>query len=248
MRGPTGACKTVQPRNTTRIARVSHHTHVAPALLAALPDAHVPHIPVRISSSTYRQPPGSCPESKDIARTVLRGAPAAHRQSVRTSASCPGGCSAPGAAASPNYLGPAFGSLQRPRAREGAVAAAMRICRSSTGHTCVTKKWSAHLLAREYRADGRRGDGDFERADLAYMKAGQWSCRRAPDRLADDGHAAEALDAQMCMAGPLQLSRSGGPLQRFGARHVGRTPNAGPLVPSANTAGITAIEGRTCAA
>lgn len=39
------------------------------------------------------------------------------------------------------------------------------------------KRWSAHQLARECRADARRGAGDFERAALAYIKAGQRSCR-----------------------------------------------------------------------
>ena len=106
------------------------------------------------------------------------------------------------------------------------------------------KKWSAHRLASECRADARRVAGDFEPADLAYINAGQRRCRWPSHRLADGGHAAQALGAQMRVAGPLRVSRSGGLLQRLRARHAGRAPMADPLVPRASAAGITAKKRR----
>ena len=65
------------------------------------------------------------------------------------------------------------------------------------------------------------------------------------DRLADGAHAAQALGAQLRMAGSLRLSRSCGPPPRLRARHAGRTPMAGPQAPPAMGTGIAAIEGRT---
>ena len=52
------------------------------------------------------------------------------------------------------------------------------------------RKMERYWLAREHRADARRGAREFERSDRACLKAGQQRRRREEDRSADGGHTA----------------------------------------------------------
>ena len=148
----------------------------------------------------------------------------------------------------PSDCGPAFGSAQGPRARSQARLPAMGLHRSWTGHTCVTKNeahtsWQGNVA----RMEGA-GPGISSVRTLPTSNPANGAAEGAADRLSDGDHAAQALGAQMRMAGPLRLSRSGGLRHRLRARHAGCAPRLGPLVPSPIAAGITAIEGRKRAA
>ena len=121
----------------------------------------------------------------------------------------------------------------------------MGLHRSWTGHTCVTKNeahtgWQGNVA----RMQGA-GQGISSARLLRTSKPADDAADGVIDRLADGAHAAQALGAQLRMAGPLRHSRSGGPPQRLRARHAGRVSKLGPLVPSAIAAGITAIEAET---
>ena len=154
---------------------------------------------------------GIMTRGEDIAQTVLRRAQAADGQRTRASASWPGGCGAPDVAARPNECGPAFGSAQGPRARSQARLPAMGLHRSWTGHTCVTKSearigWQGNVA----RMQGA-GQGISSARLLPVSMPANGAADGVIDRLADGGHAALALGARMRMAGPLRVSRSGGP-------------------------------------